>query len=64
MAEPGSRCPIIEFIAHVESVADGTRWLEAPGGGRPTTSAFGLSTYGSRCLTCWGLREAPRFDTP
>ena len=32
MAEPGSRYAIIEFIAHVERVADGTRWLEAPGG--------------------------------
>ena len=64
MAEPGSRCPKIEFIAHVERVADGTRWLEAPGGGPPTTSAFGLSTYGSRCLTCWGLRARRRGLTP
>ena len=30
---PGSRCAINEFIAHVERVADGTRWLEAPEGG-------------------------------
>ncbi len=56
MAEPGSRYAIIEFTAHVERVVDGTLWLEAPGGDPPTPSAFGLSTYGSRYLTCWGLR--------
>ena len=33
MAEPGSRYAMIEFIAHRERVADGTRWLEAPQGG-------------------------------
>ena len=32
MAEPGSRYAMIEFIAHVERIADGTLWLETPGG--------------------------------
>ena len=32
MTEPDSQYAKNEFIAHVERVADGTRWLEAPGG--------------------------------
>ena len=35
-----------------------------PQGGPPTTSAFGLSTYGSRCLTCWAPRARRQGLTP
>ena len=63
MAEPGSRCAIIEFIAHVERVADGTRWLEAPGGSSNHVGVGLKYLWVSLSHLLGPTREAPRSDT-
>ena len=62
MAEPGSRYAIVEFTAHVERVADGTLWLEAPRGSSNHVGVWLKYLWVSLSHLLGPTREAPRFD--